>query len=190
MKRKGLITATLLFFLLINTAYYWEADLGVFAMLSTLAMICYFFVLVFMLLGQLFFASKEKFADRQRIYLVGGMTIVLLLAFLYPRGIINFEKLEGDTVLIAQNEGAANCTTTLKLRHNKKFVQQSSCFGLSEVTGTYQIKGDTIIFENVSPGRNSTDFYKCAVLTKGSVHLLRSSKDTTWYPLAIIKNDM
>jgi hypothetical protein len=50
--------------------------------------------------------------------------------------------------------------TTLKLRDDKTFIERNVCFGVTETTGTYNIKGDTIFFEKVTFGRHESDFYK------------------------------
>ncbi len=92
------------------------------------------------------------------------LTIALGLASFKPNGFINFEKFEGSDILIAQREGAANCTTTFKLKENNKFTEQSVCFGTTEIKGDYKIQNDTIFFENVELGRGEDEFYKFAVI--------------------------
>lgn len=166
-------------------------------MLTFLFLILFFLVLTSFLIGQAFSAIREKLKNRQRLLLIGIMTVILGLSFLYPGGLINFSRLERDSVLIAQREGAANCMTTLKLRDDKSFIERNICFGVTETTGTYNIKGDTIFFEKVSLGRHESDFYKFAVIknreTKSETYLgdlvrYKDYSDTTGIALWIIKN--
>lgn len=168
-------------------------------MLTFLLLILYFLVLTGFLVGQAFSAIREKLKNRQRLLLIGIMTVVLGLSFLYPGGLINFSRLESDSVFIAQREGAANCMTTLKLREDKTFIERNVCFGVTETTGIYNIKGDTIFFEKVSLGRHESDFYKFAVIknreTKseknmGDLVRYKNYSDTTGIELWIIKNEL
>ena len=127
------------------------------------------------------------------------MTVVLALSFSYPGGLINFDNFESDSIIIAQREGAANCMTTLKLRQDSSFTERNVCFGVSETTGTYKIKGDTVFFENVSQGRNKSNFYKFAVIKNQEIntkkHLgelvrYKDCSDTTGLALQVIKNNL
>ncbi|MCU0451012.1 MAG: hypothetical protein MUC97_14430 [Bernardetiaceae bacterium] len=199
MKHKGLYIATIIFFLLVNTTYYWEGKMGMFAMVTFLLLILYYLVLTILLLGQTFFAIREKLKNRTRLFLIGIMTTVLGLSFIYPGGLINFDKLESVSVFIAQREGVANYMTTLKLRADQTFIERNVCFGVSETTGTYNIKGDTIYFEKVSLGRHENKFYKFAVIKKretksekylGDLVRYKDYSDTTGIALWIIKNEL
>ncbi len=127
------------------------------------------------------------------------MTAVLSLSFFYPGGLINFDGFERESIFIAQREGAANCMTTLKLRDDKTFIERNVCFGVTETTGTYSIKGDTIYFEKVSVGRHESEFYKFAVIKKletksekylGDLVRYKDYSDTTGIALWIIKNEL
>ena len=198
-KQKRLIIATIIFFLLVNTTYYWEAKMGGFAMLTLLLSIVYFLALFFLLLGEIYFSIREMFNNRHRLFVVGIVTVVLTLSFLYPGGLIDFEKFESDIILTAQREGAANCMTTLKLRKDGSFVERNVCFGVTETAGTYEIKGDTVFFENISLGRNKSKFYKFAVLKNQEIKtekylgdLVRYTdySDTTGLALQVLKNNL
>lgn len=195
MKQKGLYIASLIFFLLVNTTYFWESKMGIFAMLTFLLLVIYFLVLSALLFGQLFFTIREKFKNRKRLYVIAFMTFVLGSTLLFPRGLIDFIRFESNSVLIAQREGAANCMTTIELKENKTFTEKNICFGVTETTGTYRLKSDTIFFENVALGRQESDFYKFAVIKKigkKSSELVRyeSYSDTIGIPLFIVKNEL
>ena len=96
MKHKGLIIATIAFFLIVNTTYFWEGKLGLFAMPAFLILVLVYFILGIALLRQLFFAFKEKFADKFRLTTLGILAAVLGLTFFFPSGIINFDRTDDD----------------------------------------------------------------------------------------------
>lgn len=166
MRHKALYIATTIFFILVNTAYYWDSDLGAFSMLTFLLICLYFIILLSYLIAQLFFLGIEKTNKKPRIILILFMAVILGLSAAYSGGIIPFNKLESKPLLIAQAEGAANCMTTLTLRANKTFVESTVCFGTSKTTGNYYITGDTIYFSNISPGRGNSPNYAFGVITQ------------------------
>lgn len=127
------------------------------------------------------------------------MTTVLALAFFKPAGLIDFWKFEGNDILIAKREGAANCMTTFKLKENNKFTEKSVCFGMTEIKGDYKLKNDTIFFENVKLGRGEDEFYKFAIIRPSKFNnanshfdLVRykSLNDSIGHELWITKNDL
>ena len=199
LKNKGLIITTLVFFLLVNTTYYWEGKLGLFAMPVFLALVLVFFELAIALLRQIFLAVKEKLTDKHRLLTVSLLTTVLCLTFFFPFGLINFDRLSGDDLLVAQREGAANCMTTFKLKNNNTFIEKNVCFGVTEIKGNYKIAGDTIYFENVEVGRHEDGFYKFAIIRPSKFNTdsnrfdlvrFKDLGDTTGHELWIIKNDL
>jgi hypothetical protein len=95
MKHKGLIITTIAFFLAVNTTYFWEGKLGLFAMPAFLILVLFYLGLAIALLRQLYFAFKEKFADKLRLVTLGLITTVLCLTFIFPFGIITFDRLSG-----------------------------------------------------------------------------------------------
>ena len=96
------------------------------------------------------------------------MTFVLTTSYFFPGGLLNFDVMKSESLLIAQREGAANCMTTLTLKKNNKFIETNVCFGISETTGDYKISGDTLYFENVVPGRHESDYFEFAIIKKNS----------------------
>lgn len=173
--------------------------MGMFAMVTSLLLTIYFIILTILLFRQSLFALRERFKNGQRILLIGTMTVALCMSILYPGGLINFDKFEKDSILIAKREGAANCMTTLKLRDDNAFIERNVCYGVTETTGTYNIKGDTIYFDNVSLGRKESDFYKFAVMKNreakngnylGDLVRYKDYFDTTGVELWIIKYEL
>ena len=199
MKNKGLYITTIIFFLLINTAYYWEGRLGLFAIPAFVLLVAVYFGLAIALLRQIYFSVKEKFKQNHRIILIGLLVTVLLLTYLKPLGIVDFDKFEGTDILIAEREGAANCLTTLKLKDDYTFRERIGCFGVSEIKGTFRVASDTIYFDNIQLGRHEEGFYKFAVIkstkfdnsTKfGDLIRYKDLTDTVGHFLWITKNDL
>lgn len=194
MKHKGFYIATTVFFLIMNTSYFWESQLGMFAMIIFLLQIVFFLLLAIYVFVHILLSIKEKLQQKQRLFLIGYMVIVLTLAFCYPQGIIDFERFESTSVLIAGKEGAANCTTTLKLRNDHTFVEKSICFGISENSGTYSMKNDTIFFQYNQTRENSNALYAFAVIQKRDnnqvLSLHSNHSDTIGTLLWIVKNDL
>ena len=199
MKNKGLLLTTVIFFLLVNTKYFWEAKLGLYAFPVFLILVVIYLVLGIALVRQIYFSIKEKRTDKKRLLTIGLLTFVILVTFLRPFGIIDFDKFEGKSILIAESEGAANCMTTLKLKEDFTFKERIVCFGVSETKGNYRLQNDTIYFDNVSVGRNKKDFYKFAVVKPSkffkdgkhySLIRYKGLTDTIGHELWIKKNEL
>ena len=127
------------------------------------------------------------------MFSIGLLLIVLTLTFIKPFGMIDFEKFESKTILIAEREGVAGCSMTLKLKENKKFIAKSICFGMTKTIGCYEIKNDTIYFYDIKLGRNDKEFYKFAVLKPSKINhfsllCLKSKNDTIGHGLKVKLN--
>lgn len=114
------------------------------------------------------------------------MTFCLLLIIIKPNGFIDFDQLEGKDRIVAYAEGAANCTSRLKLKENKKYTFESICFGIEKSKGEYKIIKDTVYFTNT---RNSfsPDF---ALIDKlnNQITIYESKNDKNPMRLSIIDN--
>jgi hypothetical protein len=198
LKNKRLIITTIIFFLTINTTYYWEGKLGLFAIPVLLLLIFIYFGLAIALVGQIYIAIKEKLADKLRLLLICFLTLVLILTFFNPFGFIDFDKLEGEDVLVAQREGAANCMTTFKLKKDFTFRERNVCFGVTEVIGTYRISNDTIYFESVKRGKEEDIKYEFAIIEElenytelpFALKLYKDKNDTIGFNYYIRKNKL
>ena len=200
MKKYGLIISITILFLLINTSYYWDAHIGFLVFPITIIMFFAFYVIGAVLIFQIYRGFKKKITDKKMNISIVIVTIGLILIYLRPYGIIDYEKFEGENVLVAKREGSANCMKTLKLKSNNYFKERDVCFGIYEVTGEYLLKNDTIYFKNVEFSNNrSNDFYEFAVfrLTKYgkngiSKDLVRykNKDDTIGHILSIVKNNL
>jgi hypothetical protein len=199
LKNKGLLITTIIFFLTVNTIYYWEGKLGFFAFPAFILLAGIYVGLAIALLRQIYLVIKKKFTDKQRLFEVGLLTTVLVLTFFKSFGLIDFDKLKGGDLLIAEREGTANCMTTLKLKDDFTFRERNVCFGVTEIKGSYHIQNDTIYFDNVNVGRYEDEFYKFAVIrpskfsnSKFIANLIRYKDliDTTGHVLWITKTEL
>jgi len=197
LKHKHLYIATITFFVVVNTSQLWAAKIGVFAMLSYLLLLVWFIILSTAFFIQLFMLIKEKFNIRKRVYLTVLMAIVLASAFILPLGLINYEIFESETILNANREGAANCTTIFKLNKDHTFKEKNICFGITEITGNYSYINDTIFFEKINLGRNENKYYEFAIIkpslfndTEFDLVLFENKKDTVGKALWITYNQM
>ena len=196
LKSKGLIITTIAFFLIVNSSHFWEGGMGIWAFPSFTFLAIVYLVLLIICLVQIGKGIKEKFSSRNRIWTIGIMSIGLSLIFLKPHGILNFDKLEGENLFIAQSEGAANCMTTFKLKTNNEFKERSVCFGVSETNGRYEIKNDTIFFSEVEVSRGAEEYYKFGILKKSkfrnekALFRYRNQSDTIGHELSIMKNEI
>jgi hypothetical protein len=198
MKKLPVVSAIILF-ILINTSYFWEGKLDDWAFPAYMLLFIVYLLLAFFLLTQLPAAIKEKFRNKQRVITIILLAIVLISAFIRPTGFINFENFIGNDLLVARREGAANCTTTLKLKDNNKFIEKGICFGMTEVKGFYELKGDTIWFKNVELSRNESSYYEYAIIKHskyqnekiiGDLIRYKNHNDTSGHVLFITKNTL
>jgi len=199
LKNKGLITTTIIFFIIVNTSYYWQVKLDFLAFPVFLTLFLVFLGLSIALIRQIYFAFKDRFNDKKRILTIGLLTTVLVLTFIKPFGVVNFEKFKAKNILIAEREGVAGCMMTLKLKENNTFTAKSVCFGMTETKGNFKFRNDTIYFEDVELGRGDKDFYKFAVIkplkfNNDNKHFellsFVSEKDTIGHGLKVTLNKM
>jgi len=71
LKNKGLLITTIIFFLTVNTTYYWEGKLGVFAFPAFLILAVIYLGLGIALLRQVYLLVKEKFSNKNRVIQIG-----------------------------------------------------------------------------------------------------------------------
>lgn len=153
-----------LFFLLVQSTYFWEKELGIFTMLSFVLMALAFLCLGLLLLREVYLAVRDRGKDQKSLYFIVVLSVLLGLTIRYPNGLIDYSKFEPPTVLKAEGEGTANCRTTLNLSADHTFVERTICFGIGETRGTYFIKNDTIFFENVRLARHQKTYPAFALL--------------------------
>jgi hypothetical protein len=196
LKKKGLIIATVIFFLIVNLNHFWEARIGIWTLYTFMFLVIVFLVLSIICLIQIGKGFKEKFSNQSRNWTIGIMISCLGLIFLKPNGVINFNKLEGESLFIARRKSDANCRTVFKLKPENKFKETNVCFGISKISGFYEIQNDTIFFSRVSVSRDSEKYYEFAVIKKSkhrdedALFRYRNIEDTIGHELWIIKNEI
>ena len=184
MKQKTILAISIVFFLILNTKYFWEGKLGLLAFLLISILFLVYIFLAIVLVIQIIKSIIEKFSNKNRLVIVTILIFVISLSFLYPNGLIDFERFQGKDLLVAKREGAANCMTIIKLKENNKFVERNVCFGIEEIKGNYNIKGDTVIFTNV----DKNQYYQFAVIENSNFIRYKDANDTIKYDLWITKN--
>lgn len=139
---------SILFFIVVNTQYLLEFNksYGMLSYLIMLFLIGIYGVIALLFVFQVAFSIKERFKRKRRVFTIGFMAIVLVTAYLYPRGMIDYSIFEASDNIVAYREGVANCGITMKLKENQRFIITEICFGISKHTGRYVIKGDSVLF--------------------------------------------
>ena len=138
-------------------------------------------------------AIKEKLSNKNNLLTIALLAFILVLTFFKSYGLIDFDKFEGENILVAENKSVANCLTVLKLKDNLTFRERSVCFGVTETTGNYRLRNDTIFFDKTN--RNKEEFYKFAIVKSSEnieiLNLYKNLKDIArTYSLYITKNEL
>jgi len=186
MENRKLIIVTIIFFLLININYYLEEIIGFLMMPLFIISILLYIILFVLMLGQLIKSIQESFSNKKRLISIGIVMILLALIYSKPNGVINYDSFN-KSILIANNEGGGNCSSTLKLKDDNTFKQRNVCFGVEIIKGNYSVINDTIFFKN-----NSNYKYRFATITKGKnnsqLFFYTKPNDSVVGKMNIIKN--
>lgn len=179
-------TLTSILFLIINTSYFWEGELGLFFLIVVVIAFVIYFLLFIEVIRQLYISIRDKFREKRRNILLLFMLSCLALIAIKPKGLINFENLlEGEDKIFAQAEGVASCTTTLKLKTDENFIYESVCFGIDRIKGKYTIKNDTVYFNS---RKNFEYRYGIIDKNKTMIELYRNKYDAKPYGIPILKS--
>lgn len=197
-KNNVLLIIAVIFFLVINTAYYWDTKVSSMLLPIYLLLAAIYLALVIVFVRQVFLAAIEKLSDKSRLITIGLLGIILVAVLIKPHGIIDFVRLEGKDRLVAYIEGVASCATTLKLKDNFTFKYRNVCFGVSEARGTYNIANDTIYFRQDGQRQQEAMKYTFAVVeklerdaeNKYALKLFKNKSDTVGFSFTIGKNEL
>jgi len=192
LKNKTLFISSLVFFIIINTRYFWEEIDQLWGLLLMIVLYISFFIFGIALIFHIFKSFSEKFKSKSRVFLIFVLSSVIGLTLYKPYGLIDFDKLKGEDILFAQREGAINCTETLKLKNGGNFVLRSVCFGIKSTNGKFELKNDTIWFFKTITEK---DFYQFGIIKElknntQQVNLYYNKKDTIPLNLIVYKNDL
>jgi hypothetical protein len=191
LKYRTLLIIAIVFFLVQHTLSFWEGLHPLLLLAGMMLLFITWFILA-VLLGYFVIAKKPDSPTQIATLIIAA--VVVGLAYYRPFGIINLRQFESKDLLIAEREGAANCTTTFRLKKDKTFRERNVCFGVTKQNGHYSIHNDTIIFSGIDK-----DVYKFAVIKPpdslseskaGDFFLYRASEDTTPLRLWIIRNEL
>ncbi|RYJ42092.1 hypothetical protein [Flavobacterium beibuense] len=190
MKLKILLVTEIVFFLLVNTAYFWEGNLSYWAFPIFIFEMITFFTLVIILIWQLVLIVKEKLANRLRNITVLVLLFVITLTIYKPFGLIDFEKWEGEDVMVAHYEGVANGGTTIRLKNNGFYFVKEVYFGLRKYSGQYRLSNDTVFFNHNKNDKGVV--LKYGVFSEKSFLATFSKNDSISIslPFRVIKNNL
>lgn len=159
--KQSWVKAAICCMLAMLTSDFWEPWLGwhSFYILLGVALLSgiLFLRLLYLIFKMLWPVGRSKLHYLQSAWL----SLAIIVSYLYFNGHLSIERFMGKPVLVAGREGAANCTTVLKLFPNGHFKLQSVCFGISRLEGEWQKKSDTIFFSNFT-GRSDVQRYEYA----------------------------
>jgi hypothetical protein len=199
MNEKLILKTSIVFFLIVSTSYYWEGKFGFFTLPIFLFLAIAYFVFAVLLLFQLVSAIQTRFVDRSKSIAILMQVMVLIAIFWKPNGLIDFDRLEGENLLIALEGGSANCTFSLKLKDNHTFIQREICFGIYDIDGEYKLRNDTIFFTKMDFNFHCKDYYDFAIVkphsrrqggSSTSLVLYANKEDTAGFWLPIQKNEL
>ena len=166
MKKQTLLSIIIfILFILVNTGYLWEDNSGVFAFFWGIFLAFSFLIIVIIQLISIGIIIFKKKTEIKRIFLNIINLSLLTILFFYPKGIIKPEE-KREVFLEAFSEGAANCTTTLRLFKNNQFKELNICFGITSAEGTYHIKNDTIYFFTKTIPKHSEKYFDYGIIRK------------------------
>ena len=142
--KKWWVLLALFHAVVLNTSFFWDAQVGLWGMLIALFLGIIWFVIICILVFRIVLILISRLKSKPDVIGTIFLSLILLFEFLFPRGIVDYEILEEPFWFAAYREGVANCGTSIKLRENNKFTKRSVCFSVDLYHGTYLIKGDTI----------------------------------------------
>ena len=164
MRTKHLYIIVIIFFLLVQTEYYWGNNLGWFAIIWFFAMQALLVVFCGILVYQLFKLATERPFTGKRLLAIFLLSFVLLSTYLRPWGLIEFEKYETPPVLKAKAKGGGGCNNVLRLYNDSSFIDDSRCFGTERTRGKWRYSNDTIYFYEIRPGTLQETYFEFAII--------------------------
>ena len=198
MKIKATFYWTFIFFIGVNTAYFWEGHLGFLALIFHVILFVVFFLLALLFLLHIIRLVQERGAKFERLLLIAFLSFVLFATYLRPQGWIDYEQFEGKDVYEAHREGGGNCQMRLKLKDTGKFVYKTRCFRVDEQRGYYELKEDTIFFKT-KEGTFIDDFYTFGITKKykrsngtegGTIYLYTNNESKYKNMLVCLKDEL
>ena len=163
-KKYGVLIASILLFVAVNTSYFWAGRLGIIQLVAVLVMVGLFVLLVLLAIWQWRLTHKEGYANRALNWRLGLTGLLLGLTAAFPYGLIDYERWESEPLFEAIAVGGGNCTTILELHENGRFRDITYCFGISTYLGRYHISHDTIYFTEVRKPMLGKGYFNYALI--------------------------
>ena len=194
MKKILIIIISIIYFLLVNTSRLWEKLPGLWDIIIMGVLVAGFIILTIILIVQIVKIFRNRFTQKINIINSVLLTTILTITAIFPFGIIDYNKFEEPNQIIAQYEGVANCTITLKIKYSNRFTQRNICFGADEYYGKYEMVDDTIkLFYNNKSSFGSEYAYGLIILDSiqsdkriGHILYYRDSTDENPLPMKIL----
>ncbi|MCX2573550.1 hypothetical protein [Pedobacter sandarakinus] len=140
---------------------------------------------------------KKRKLGQNNAWLIAALVFIISSTAYSPTGLVNFDEFEGTDILVAAKEGAANCTSTVKLKSNGKFSHTQICFGVERTKGKFRTENDTIFFVNHTD-QHHDEYYRFAIIGKRKIAqhtmdvllLYHSKADKIPQELLIVQNNL
>ncbi len=164
---KTLIFAIILF-VVVNTQFLWEGELGFLTFLIDFILFVCVVVLFVLFVKKGYKLVREKVRNRRDVVeLVAYIRVrgllpvnwnrrdvvelvaifgILCIIAVWPYGIIQRTDIESPAIMKASRRGVAGSSYALYLKEDGTFRDRQICFGVYDETGTYRISNDTIYF--------------------------------------------
>jgi hypothetical protein len=192
MTARTLTVVSISFLVLLQTSRLWPKVGGGFDFVMTLVMAAIYLMLLVALLVTVYKSARERFKSRSRNVALVVTSTVLVLTFMFPFGIVDLDKFEPPDLFVAQYEGVANCTITLKLKPEQRFAVVTICFGVSESRGTYTVSGDTLrlYFDDNTKALAVLERGIASKESMGGVSYYLSQKQDRRLPMRVFKDEL
>ena len=185
-----LLISTILFFIIVNAESwlifqpFWSSFYSVFILLSPITIL----MMVIPLFLGIRHTIKERYKDKRKNIKLIVATVLLVLSISFPNGVLPAALFEAQDDIVANWEQMDGCNLTIKLKEHKHFLMEDYCLGIRKYSGTYEIKGDTILFNYNNDSRGGI-YYGVLLKEQDSIgnyvykELLTYDKDTGKRPL-------
>ena len=167
---KTLIFAIILF-VVVNTQFLWEGELGFLTFLIDFILFVCVVVLFVLFVKKGYKLVREKVRNRRDVVVLFVLFVkrgyklvrekvrnrrdvvelvaifgILCIIAVWPYGIIQRTDIESPAIMKASRRGVAGSSYALYLKEDGTFRDRQICFGVYDETGTYRISNDTIYF--------------------------------------------
>lgn len=173
-------------FLFGNTSPYWLHYTGSWSIYIELTYYISFLTFCILLFYNLWKCFSEKLKNKSCNLTTLAMAAVMIIAILFPGGLIPKRVIYKGDPLIAHMDGVAGNNGYLVLYGNNTYEYSYSL--TVHIKGKYKVVNDTVFFD--SPKNNGLYDFDSATLTKDKASLHLEKDSITYNYLSIIKNEL